>query len=53
VRIGPEVTAVTSGGSKVTGVETSEGSIEAGTVVVEAWGSEPALYWLPTELSCR
>ena len=36
MRIGPEVTAVTSGGSKVTGVETSEGSIEAGTVVVEA-----------------
>ena len=36
VRIGPEVTVVTSDGSKVTGVETSEGAIEAGTVVVEA-----------------
>lgn len=36
VRIGPDVLRVTSEGGKVTGVETSEGVIEAGTVVLEA-----------------
>ncbi len=35
VRIGPEVLSVTSANGKVTGVETSEGAIEAGTVVLE------------------
>ncbi len=36
VRIGPEVLRVTSEGSRVTGIETSEGDIKAGTVIVEA-----------------
>jgi len=36
VRIGPEVLRVTAEGNRVTGVETSEGRIEAGTVIVEA-----------------
>jgi sarcosine oxidase subunit beta len=36
VRVGPQVLDVTSEGGRVTGVETSEGVISAGTVVVEA-----------------
>ena len=36
VRVGPQVLEVTSEGGRVTGVETSEGVISAGTVVVEA-----------------
>ena len=36
VRVGPQVLGVTSEGDRVTGVETSEGVISAGTVVVEA-----------------
>jgi sarcosine oxidase subunit beta len=36
VRVGPEVLGVTSEGGRVTGVETSEGVISAGIVVVEA-----------------
>lgn len=36
VRVGPQVLGVTSEGDRVTGVETSEGVIYAGTVVVEA-----------------
>ena len=36
VRIGAEVLSVSAEGSRVTGVETSEGRIEAGTVIVEA-----------------
>ncbi|MBN4064591.1 FAD-binding oxidoreductase [Dehalococcoides mccartyi] len=36
VRIGPEVLGVTSDGGRVTGVETSEGTIQAGKVIVEA-----------------
>jgi sarcosine oxidase subunit beta len=36
LRIGPEVLRVTSEGSSVTGVDTSEGRIEAGTVIIEA-----------------
>ncbi len=36
VRIGPEVLGVSSEGGKVTGVETSEGVVGAGTVVIEA-----------------
>jgi glycine/D-amino acid oxidase-like deaminating enzyme len=36
VRVGPEVLGVTSEGGRVTGVETSESVISAGTVVVEA-----------------
>ncbi|NQW19785.1 MAG: FAD-binding oxidoreductase [Chloroflexi bacterium] len=36
VRVGPEVLTLVSEGSKVTGVDTSEGFISAGTVVIEA-----------------
>ncbi|MDP6667873.1 MAG: FAD-binding oxidoreductase [Dehalococcoidia bacterium] len=36
VLIGPEVLRVTNEGSRVTGVETTVGTIEAGTVIVEA-----------------
>jgi len=36
IRVGPEVLCVTSEGGRVTGVETSEGVISAGAVVVEA-----------------